>query len=55
MLYAAILISAGFFLSVIGRDPAKPNGLRALIWLGALSLTVGLVAAGIGLISAGTA
>ncbi len=55
VLYAAILISAGFFLSVIGRDPAKPNGLRALIWLGALSLTVGLVAAGTGLISAGTA
>lgn len=55
VLYAAILMPAGFFLSVIGRDPARPNGLRALIWIGALSLTLGLVAAGVGLILAGTA
>lgn len=54
VLYAAILMSAGFFLSVIGRDPQRPNGLRALIWVGALFLGVGLAAAGAGLIVAGT-
>lgn len=46
VLYAAILIPAGFFLSVIGHDPQRPNRLRALIWAGALSLTIGLLAAG---------
>jgi hypothetical protein len=54
VLFAAILIPAGFFLSVLGRDPQRPNGLRALIWIGAASLTVGLVAAGVGLIAAGS-
>ncbi|MDJ1371220.1 hypothetical protein [Gulosibacter molinativorax] len=53
VLFAAILMPAGFFLSVIGRDPEKPNGLKLLIWLGALSLTIGVGAAGIGLIVAG--
>lgn len=47
---AAILMPAGFFLSVIGRDPQKPNRLIALLWLGAASLTAGLVTAGIGLV-----
>ncbi len=54
VLWAAILMPAGFFLSVIGRDPAKPSRLIILLWLGAASLTVGLVAAGVGLIIAGT-
>ena len=53
MLFAAILMPAGFFLSVIGRNPQAPNRLRALIWIGALSLTVGLAGAGLGLILAG--
>lgn len=52
ILLAAILMPAGFFLSVIGRDPQRPNALFALVWLGALSLTVGVVAAGIGLLTA---
>jgi hypothetical protein len=55
VLWAAILMPAGFFLSVIGHDPAKPSRLIALLWLGAASLTVGLVAAGAGLVIAGTA
>ncbi len=54
VLWAAILMPAGFFLSVIGHDPAKPSRLIILLWLGAASLTVGLVAAGVGLILAGT-
>lgn len=53
VLLAAILMPAGFFLSVIGRDPQGPNRLRVLIWIGALSLTVGLAGAGVGLIVAG--
>lgn len=53
ILYAAILMSAGFFLSVTGRDPQRPNRLVVLLWLGAAALAVGLVGAGAGLISAG--
>lgn len=54
VLVAAILMPAGFFLSVIGRDPARPNGLIALLWAGAACLGIGLISAGIGLIAAGT-
>lgn len=50
VLLAAIVMPAGFFLSVVGRDPAAPNGLRALIWAGAACLVVGVVAAGVGLL-----
>lgn len=53
ILLAAILLPAGFFFSVMGKNPQKPNGFRILIWLGALSLVVGLAAAGIGLIMGG--
>jgi hypothetical protein len=55
VLIAAILMPAGFFLSVVGSNPQRPNALRALIWLGAASLTIGLVGAGVGLITAGLA
>ncbi len=50
---AAILMPAGFFLSVLGKDPQKPNRLMVLLWIGAVSLTLGLLAAGIGLVIAG--
>lgn len=53
VLYAAILMSAGFFLSVAGRDPQRPNRLIMLLWLGVVSLVIGLVGAGVGLIVAG--
>ncbi|GAA1961957.1 hypothetical protein [Agromyces allii] len=52
---AAILMPAGFFLSVLGADPQKPGRAIALLWVGALSLTVGLVVAGVGLIGGGIA
>jgi len=51
---AAILMPAGFFFSVLGRDPAKPNGFLALLWVGAASLTAGLISAGLALIAAGS-
>jgi hypothetical protein len=53
VLVAAILMPAGFFLSVTGRDPQKPNRLILLLWLGVISLTAALLAAGIGMIIAG--
>jgi cytochrome b561 len=51
VLVAAILMPAGFFLSVTGRDPQRPNRLFVLVWLGAASLVTGVVAAGIGLLA----
>lgn len=54
VLWAAILMPAGFFLSVIGKDPQRPSKLIVLLWLGAAVLTVGLVSAGVGLVLAGS-
>ena len=51
ILAAAVLLPAGFFLSVIGREPARPNRAIALLWTGAAVLAVGLVSAGAGLIA----
>jgi hypothetical protein len=47
---AAILMPAGFFLSAIGRERARPNRFQVLIYLGALSLGVGVVALGVSLL-----
>jgi hypothetical protein len=55
VLSAAILMPAGFFLSVIGDDPHRPNGFVVLLYLGAGVLALGLVLGGIGLIGAGVA
>jgi hypothetical protein len=53
VLSAAIFMPAGFFLSVIGTDPQRPNGFARLIWVGAAALAVGLVLAGVTTIAAG--
>jgi hypothetical protein len=50
---AAVIMPAGFFLSVIGRDPQKPNRAIALLWIGAVVLGLALLDAGIGLIVGG--
>jgi hypothetical protein len=50
VLVAAILMPAGFFVSVIGKDPARPNRAIVLVWIGAVVLGVGLLGAGVGLI-----
>ena len=55
VLWAAVLMPAGFFLSVVGRDPQRPSRLVAVLWVGAAALTLGLVSAGVGLVLAGTA
>ncbi|WP_411719784.1 hypothetical protein [Mycetocola sp.] len=55
VLSAAILMPAGFFLSVIGTDPQKPNGFAVLLYVGAAALAVGLILGGVGLIGEGVA
>lgn len=52
VLGSAIIMPAGFFLSVSSRHPRQPNRFVVLLWLGALSLVVGVAGAGIGLIMA---
>ncbi|MGW4125682.1 hypothetical protein [Nocardia sp. NPDC004711] len=47
---AAVLISAGFFLSAIGTGRTQPNSLVVLLWLGVASLTIGLVTLGVSLL-----
>jgi hypothetical protein len=47
---AAILVPAGFFLSVLSADATAPNGLIYLAYVGALLLALGVLALGIGLV-----
>jgi hypothetical protein len=47
-----ILMPLGFFLSVASPRSEQPNGLIYLVPLGGLSLSVGAITLGIGLISA---
>lgn len=53
VLASALLIPAGFFLSVLGRNPSKPNRLIALLWAGAVILALSLGGVGISVIVAG--
>ena len=52
LLLAPILVSLGFFLSVLSPRAERPNGLINLIYLAALLLAVGVVTLGIGLFQA---
>jgi hypothetical protein len=45
-------MSAGFFLSAIGRDRTTPNRLVVLLWLGAASAAAGVLTLGVGLLAA---
>lgn len=49
---AAILMSAGFFLSSAGRGLERPNPMIVLVYLGAASLGLGAVVLGWGLLAA---
>ncbi|MGB8211581.1 MAG: hypothetical protein WCF69_29110 [Mycobacterium sp.] len=53
ILVAAVLMPTGFFVSVIGSNPTRPNGAIALLWAGAAALTIGLIGAGVGLVVTG--
>lgn len=50
---AALLMPAGFFFSSMGPDVSAPNRLVALLYVGACSLALGLVALAVGLLRAG--
>ena len=53
---SAILVPAAFFLSTVKRDVEKPNALIYLAYVGFITLTIGLLLLGIGLLDAeGTA
>ncbi len=49
---AAVLFPAGFFLSSAGRGATQPNRLILLLYAGAIALTAGVLALGIGLLTA---
>lgn len=51
---AAILMSAGFFLSSMGQGRTQPNGLIVVLWLGAACLTAGVVTLGILMLRSGS-
>jgi hypothetical protein len=50
---APILMPLGFFLSVTSPDAQRPNGIIAMVYLGGLSLAVGALTLGIGLLVTG--
>ncbi|WP_046472212.1 hypothetical protein [Allosalinactinospora lopnorensis] len=50
---AAILLPAAFFLSVLSPDATEPNAMILLAYLGAVSLTAGLLTLGAGLLLRG--
>jgi len=47
---APILVSAGFFFSSLSPRAERPNGMIALVYLGAVLLAVGAVTLGVGLL-----
>ena len=49
---AAVLFPAGFFAASAGRGTTKPNRLIALVYAGIVILTAGVLALGIGLLTA---
>lgn len=53
VLTSALLIPAGFFLSVLGRDPHRPSPVIALLWAGVIVLGLSLLTVGISVIAAG--
>lgn len=52
VLFAAIVLPAGFFFSAMGAGRTRPNRAIVLVWLGAALLIAGLVTLAIGLLTA---
>lgn len=48
---AALLMPAGFFFSSMGRGVTAPNRLVLLVHAGAVSLALGVIALGVGLLA----
>lgn len=53
VLASAIVMPAGFFLSVLGRNPARPNRMIVSIWLGAALVVTGVLVSGVATLVAG--
>ncbi|ORV40780.1 hypothetical protein AWC00_16005 [Mycobacterium conspicuum] len=53
VLMAAILMPTGFFLSVLGQNPTRPNRMIACVWLGATLLVTGVLISGVTTLVAG--
>jgi hypothetical protein len=49
--WAAVLMPAGFFLSVLGAGRTRPTRLVALVWAGAAVLAASALTLGIGLLT----
>ena len=49
---AAILMSAGFFLSAVGKGRERPSRLIWLLYAGAVALAAGTLTLGVGLLAA---
>jgi len=49
---AAILMSAGFFFSALGKNVTSPNRFIVILYLGAASLGAGVISLGLGLLLA---
>ena len=47
---AAILMPAGFFLSIVSPSATAPNSLIALTYVGAVVLAIGVLTLGVGLV-----
>jgi hypothetical protein len=47
---AAVLMPTGFFLSAAGKGVTKPNGFIVLLYLGGLSLALGVISLGVSLL-----
>ena len=52
VLVGAILLPAGFFLSMVGRGRTRPNRWVVLLPVGAVVLAAGVVTLGVGLLTA---
>lgn len=50
---SAVLMPAGFFLSSLSDGATEPNGLIALVYVGALVLAMGLILVAVGLLRSG--
>ena len=50
MLYAAVLMPAGFFFSAMGEGRTKPNRAVVLLPVGAVVLAAGVVTLAVGLL-----
>ena len=50
--FAAILMSAGFFFSVLPPTATQPSGAVSLIYAGAVVLAIAVISLGIGLVRA---